>query len=230
MSLPTIVTPTYNITVPSTKQKVKYRPYLVKEEKILLMALESEEYDQIADALEQVVSDCVQTSTFDVSKLASFDIEYLFINIRAKSVGETVDLTVPCPDDQEIEVPFQVNIEKVKVEFQKNHKKTIQLSDDLWIEMKYPKIHDYIKQSDDEMAFMASGIEKMYNSETVWDNATTTKEEFVSFLENLTKKQFVSVREFFQTMPVLRHTMKLKNPKTGYEFTHTLSGMIDFFV
>lgn len=230
MSLPTIVTPTYNITVPSTKQKVKYRPYLVKEEKILLMALESEEYDQIADALEQVVSDCVQTSNFDVSKLASFDIEYLFINIRAKSVGETVDLKASCPDDPEFEVPFQVNIEKVKVEFQKNNEKTIKLSDDLWIEMKYPKIHDYINQSDNEMLFMASCIEKMYDSETVWDNATTTKEEFADFLDNLMKKQFVLVREFFMSMPVLKHTVNLKNPKTGYEFTHTLSGMIDFFV
>jgi len=230
MSLPTIVTPSYNITVPSTKQKVKYRPYLVKEEKILLMALESEEYDQIADALEQVVSDCVLTSNFDVSKLASFDIEYLFINIRAKSVGETVDLKVSCPDDNEIEVPFQINIEKVKVQFQKNNEKTIKLSDDLWIEMRYPKIHDYIKQSDNEMLFMASCIEKMYDSEQVWDNATTTKEEFADFLDNLMKKQFVAVREFFMTMPVLRHTVNLKNPKTGYQFTHTMTGMLDFFV
>lgn len=229
MSLPTIVTPTYNITIPSTKQKVKYRPYLVKEEKILLMALESEDYGQIADALEQVVSDCVQTSTFDVSKLASFDIEYLFVNIRAKSVGEIIDLSVPSPDDEETKIPFQINIEKVKVQFQKNNEKIIKLSDDLWVEMKYLSIHDYLINGESELKLMASGIEKLYNSEQVWDNATTTKEEFVSFLENLTKQQFVSVREFFETMPALRHIVKLKNPKTGYEFDYTMSGMLDFF-
>jgi hypothetical protein len=229
MSLPTITVPTYNITVPSTKQKVKYRPYLVKEEKILLMALESEDYGQIADALEQVVSDCVQTSTFDVSKLASFDIEYLFVNIRAKSVGEIVDLIVPSPDDEETKIPFQINIEKVKVQFQKNNQKIIKLSDDLWVEMRYLSIHDYLINGENELEFMASGIEKLYNSERVWDNATTTKEEFVSFLENLTKQQFVSVREFFETVPALRHTVKLKNPKTGYEFDYTMSGMLDFF-
>ena len=232
MSLPTISIPTYNITVPSTKQKVKYRPYLVKEEKVLLMARESEDQEQIADALESVVASCVQTSTFDASKLASFDIEYLFMNIRAKSVGETIDLTVICPDDDETEVRFQVNIEKVKVAFEKDHQQKIQVTNDLWVEMKYPTIHDYAKQgseSNNPHEIYASGIEKMYNDEDVWDSATTTKEELVEFIGNLPKNEFNKIRKFFETMPSVTHTVKLKNPKTGYEFPYTLSGMTDFF-
>lgn len=232
MSLPTITVPTYNITVPSTKQKVKYRPYLVKEEKILLMALESEDEVQIADALEATVANCIQTANFDATKLSNFDIEYLFMNIRAKSVGEIIDLTVICPDDNETEVNFQINIEKVKVVFQKDHDKTIELRDDLWIEMKYPSIHDYAKsnsEGDNTFEIIASGIEKIYDSEKIWDSATTTKDEFITWIGNLPKQDYVKIRKFFETMPLLTHTVKLKNPKTGHAFSYTMTGMTDFF-
>ena len=176
MSLPTLNVPTYNLTVPSTKQRIKYRPFVVKEEKILLLALESEDDAQIADALKNIVSSCVTTKDFDFNKLASFDVEYIFLNIRAKSVGEIIELFLTCPDDNETEVKVNINVEDIKVKFDKGHSKTVKISDDLWVDLKYPGIDTFLgpqNDLDDTFTFIAKSIEKIYNEEDVWDDSTT---------------------------------------------------------
>jgi len=232
MSLPTLNTPTYNLTVPSTKQRIKYRPFVVKEEKILLMALESEDDNQIADALKSIINACVTTKDFDFDKLATFDIEYIFLNIRGKSVGEVIELIVIAPDDGETEVRININIDDVKVKFDKDHSNKIQLSDDLWVEMKYPGLDSFTKPQEDindTFEFVANSIEKIYNEEDVWDSSTTTSEEFVSFLESMSSKQFNDVQKFFETMPSLKHEVKFTNPNTQVESTYVVEGLANFF-
>ena len=232
MSLPTLNVPTYNLTVPSTKQRIKYRPFVVKEEKILLLALESENDKEIADALRNIVSACVTTKDFDFEKLASFDIEYIFLNIRAKSVGEVIELFLTCPDDNETEVKVNINVDDIKVKFDKGHSKTIKISDDLWVDLKYPGIDTFLGTQDnldDTFTFIAKSIEKIYNEEDVWDDSTTTVDEFVSFLENMSSKQFNDVQNFFQTMPSLKHEVKITNPNTKVESSYTIEGLANFF-
>ena len=232
MSLPTLNVPTYNLTVPSTKQRIKYRPFVVKEEKILLLALESEDDAQIADALKNIVSSCVTTKDFDFNKLASFDVEYIFLNIRAKSVGEIIELFLTCPDDNETEVKVNINVEDIKVKFDKGHSKTVKISDDLWVDLKYPGIDTFLgpqNNLDDTFTFIAKSIEKIYNEEDVWDDSTTTVDEFVSFLENMSSKQFNDVQNFFQTMPSLKHEVKITNPNTKVESSYTIEGLANFF-
>ena len=232
MSLPTLNVPTYNLTVPSTKQRIKYRPFVVKEEKILLLALESEDDVQIADALKNIVSSCVTTKDFDFNKLASFDVEYIFLNIRAKSVGEIIELFLTCPDDNETEVKVNINVDDIKVKFDKGHSKTVKISDDLWVDLKYPSIDTFLgpqNDLDDTFTFIAKSIEKIYNEEDVWDDSTTTVDEFVSFLENMSSKQFNDVQNFFQTMPSLKHEVKIKNPNTKVKSSYVIEGLANFF-
>ena len=232
MSLPTLNVPTYNLTVPSTKQRIKYRPFVVKEEKILLLALESEDDAQIAEALKSIVCSCVTTKDFDFNKLASFDVEYIFLNIRAKSVGEIIELFLTCPDDNETEVKVNINVDDIKVKFDKGHSKTIKISDDLWVDLKYPGIDTFLgpqNNLDDTFTFIAKSIEKIYNEEDVWDDSTTTVDEFVSFLENMSSKQFNDVQNFFQTMPSLKHEVKITNPNTKVESSYTIEGLANFF-
>jgi len=232
MSLPTLNTPTYNLTIPSTKQKIKYRPFVVKEEKILLMALESEDDTQIANALKSIINACVTTKDFDFNKLATFDIEYIFLNIRGKSVGEVIELIVIAPDDGETEVKINVNIDDVKVKFDKDHSSKIQISEDLWVEMKYPGLDSFTKPQediDDTFKFVANSIDKIYNEEDVWDSSTTTPDEFVEFLENMSSKQFNDIQKFFETMPSLKHEVKFINPNTKVESTYVVEGLANFF-
>ena len=232
MSLPTLNVPTYNLTVPSTKQRIKYRPFVVKEEKILLLALESENDQEIAEALKNIVCSCVTTKDFDFNKLASFDIEYIFLNIRAKSVGEIIELFLTCPDDNETEVKVNINVDDIKVKFDKGHSKTVKISDDLWVDLKYPGIDTFLgpqNNLDDTFTFIAKSIEKIYNEEDVWDDSTTTVDEFVSFLENMSSKQFNDVQNFFQTMPSLKHEVKITNPNTKVESSYTIEGLANFF-
>ena len=232
MSLPTLTSPTYELVIPSSKKKVKYRPFMVKEEKILLMALESEDEKQIASALEDIIAACVTTKGFKVKELATFDIEYIFLNIRAKSVGEIVELILTCPDDGETEVKVQVDIEQVKVEFAHGHTNKIKLDENLWIEMKYPGIDSFANPQediDDTFKFVANSVSKIYNDEEVWDSTTTTQDEFVHFIEQLNSKQFADVQKFFDTMPALRHKIKAKNPATEVEFDYVIEGLSNFF-
>ena len=233
MSLPTLNTPTYNLTVPSTKQRIKYRPFFVKEEKVLLMALESEDDTQIAEALKGIVCSCVTTKDFDFNKLATFDIEYLFLNIRGKSVGEVIDLYLTCPDDNVTEVKVSINVEDIKVKFDKDHTKTVKISEDLWVDLKYPGLDSFMdpqENIDDTFAFVAKSIDKIYNEDDVWDDSTTTPEEFVSFLENMSSKQFNALQKFFETMPALSHEVKIVNPNTKVESSYIIQGLSNFFV
>lgn len=233
MSLPTLNTPTYELVIPSTKKKVKYRPFVVKEEKVLLMALESEDDVQIANAIKDIITACVMTKGINVSDLASFDIEYLFLNIRGKSVGESIEMRILCPDDNETEVPIKINIDDIKVEFPEDHESQIQISEDLWVEMKYPGIDLFAVNEDtmdDTFSLIGKSVKKIYNEEDVWDESTTTPEEFVQFIEQMNSKQFAKLQKFFDSMPVLRHTIKVKNPKTKVNSNYTIQGLANFFV
>jgi hypothetical protein len=233
MSLPTLSLPSYELVIPSSKKKVKYRPFMVKEEKILLMALESEDEKQIADALESIIASCIITKGFKVQDLATFDIEYIFLNIRAKSVGEIIELLIPCPDDPETDVKVTIDIEQVNVEFEYGHTNKIKLDDNLWIEMKYPGIDTFANPQediDDSFKFVANSVAKIYNDEEVWDTNTTTEHEYIHFIEQLSSKQFAKLQKFFDTMPSLRHKLKLENPKTGFQFEYVVEGLSNFFV
>jgi hypothetical protein len=232
MSLPSLNTPTYNLTIPSTKQRIKYRPFVVKEEKILLIALESENDQEIADALKSIITACVTTKDFDFNKLATFDIEYIFLNIRGKSVGEVIDLLLTCPDDGETEVKVSFNIDDVKVKFDKEHSNKIQISNDLWVEMKYPGLESFTNPQeniDDAFKFVANSIDKIYNEEDVWDSSTTTVDELVGFLENMSSKQFNDIQKFFESMPSLKHEVKFTNPNTKVESKYVIEGLSNFF-
>ena len=232
MSLPTLNNPTYELVVPSSKKKIKYRPFVVKEEKILLMSLETEDEIQIANAIKDIISTCVSTKGFDVEDLATFDIEYLFLNIRAKSVGEVIELILTCPDDNETQVRVNINIDDISVEFDKNHTNQIKLSEDLWVVMKYPGIDMFATSQeniDDTFTLVAKSISKIYNSEDVWDETTTSEKEFIAFVENMNSKQFNEVQKFFDSMPALKHTVEITNPKTKVTSEYTIEGLSNFF-
>jgi hypothetical protein len=232
MSLPTLNAPTYELVIPSSKKKIKYRPFFVKEEKILLIALESENDVEIANAIKEIISTCVLTKGFKVEELATFDIEYIFLNIRGKSVGEFIEMIITCPDDKETEVPVRINVDDINVQFPEEHTNTIKVSDDLWIEMKYPNIDTFVMQEesiDDTFKLVASSIKKIYNEDDVWDESTTTLDEFVTFVESMNSKQFAEIQKFFDTMPKLSHTFDVKNPKTKVVTPYTIEGLSNFF-
>jgi len=232
MSLPTLNTPTYELVIPSSKKKIKYRPFFVKEEKILLLALESEDDVQIANAIKDIIRACVLTKGVKVEELASFDIEYLFLNIRAKSVGEVIELMFTCPDDNETQVKVSIKIDDIKVQFPEDHTSQIKVSEDLWVEMKYPTIDDFARQEDnveDTFKLVASSIAKIYNEEDVWDKNTTTPQEFLEFVEQMNSKQFAEIQKFFETMPTLRHEIDIKNPKTKNVTPYVIEGLSNFF-
>lgn len=236
MALPTLENPTYELIVPSLNKKIKYRPFTVKEEKVLLIALESEDNTQIADAIKGIIEACVNTGsrrTLKINELATFDIEYLFLNIRARSVGEIIELMLTCPDDNETEIKVSINIEDIQVQFDEEHESTIQLTDDLWIEMGYPGIDSFTGDDDnidDTFEIIAKSIKKIYNEEDVWDRSSAKQSEFVDFVENMNSKQFAKIQKFFDTIPTLKHTIKARNPKTDYEFDYTVEGLSSFFV
>ena len=233
MALPSLNTPTYELTIPSTKKKIKYRPFLVKEEKILLLALESEDDKQISLAMQDLMEACILTKGIKVQDLASFDVEYIFLNIRAKSIGETIDVKLICPDDGTTEVTTQIPIDKIKVKYDKDHTNQIQINDDLWVEMKYPNIDSLAIQEetiDDTFKLISKSIGKIYNEEDVWDSSTTSEKEFEEFIESMNSKQFAKIQTFFETMPSLKHTVKIRNPNTKVESSYTIEGLSNFFM
>ena len=241
MPLPKINTPTYELTLPSNRKKVKYRPFLVREEKILVLALESEDQKQITDAIIQIIGDCLITKNIDVTKLPTFDIEYLFLNVRSKSVGETVEVNVTCPDDGKTKVETSINIDDIKVVKDKNHKLIVQLDDKYSMKLKYPSLDQFIENNFDfemaapnesvsaAMSMLSSCIDMIYDEEESWDASESTKEELDEFIDQLNTKQFQLVEEFFRTMPKLSHTLKVTNPQTGVESEVILEGLASFF-
>ena len=237
MPLPKISTPTYELTIPSSERKIKYRPFLVKEEKILIIAMESQDDKQIAQAVKDVLGSCILTKGISVNKLSTFDIEYLFLNIRGKSVGETVEVLVTCPDDNTTKVPVVVNLDEIKVIRSENHSADISLDGNLSMRMKYPSMGEFVKSNfnvemkvDDTFDMVCSCIEQVYSEEESWAAADCTKKELLEFLEQLDSSQFKKIETFFETMPKLSHTFKVMNPNTKIESDITLEGLNAFFV
>ena len=238
MPLPKIATPTYELELPSTGETIQYRPFLVKEEKILVIALESEDTKQITTAIKGVIKNCIKTRGIKVEQLPTFDIEYLFLNIRGKSVGEEIEVNVICPDDGETEVPIKINIDDIHIQKNDEHDNKIKIGDDLMMVMKYPSLDQFIKSNFDfkeennmERSFdlIASCIDKIYNEEEVWSTADCTKKEVVNFLEQMNSAQFKEIESFFETMPKLSHTVDIVNPKTKKKSTVVLEGLSSFF-
>ena len=239
MPLPKIVTPTYELELPSSGQTIKYRPFLVKEEKVLVLAMESEDTKQITNAIKAVLKSCVQTKGVKVETLPTFDIEYLFLNIRGKSVGETLEVNIICPDDGETTVPVDINLDLIQVEKSDDHSNKIKLDSNLMMEMKYPSLDQFIKnnfdfkeenQMDQSFALIATCIDKIYSEEEVWATADCTKKEVNEFLESMNSSQFKEIEKFFETMPKLQHTVHVTNPKTKVKSEVLLEGLASFFV
>ena len=238
MPLPKIATPTYDMVLPSTKKTVHYRPFLVKEEKLLVLALESEDQKQITAAIKSVIKNCISTRGVKVENLPTFDIEYLFLNIRGKSVGEEVEVLITAPDDGETQIPVKILLDEINVIEPEGHNKTIQLDPSLRMDMKYPSLEQFISNNfgigddmtlDKSFEVIASCIDKIYNEEEVWDSSDVSKKELLEFLEGMNSSQFKEIEKFFETMPKLSHTVEVTNPKTGEKSDVTLEGLSSFF-
>lgn len=236
MPLPKLVTPTYELELPSTGQKIKYRPFLVKEEKILLLAMESEDEKQMTEAVKTILKNCIQTAKIKIEDLALFDIEYLFLNIRGKSVGEEIELNVTCPDDGVTVVPFSIDIDDIKVSKEKDHTNIIDMGGGVSVVMKYPSMDLFIKNNisqnsnvDDVFEIAASCISQVVQGEDVYESSNFSKKELLEFLEGMSTQQFMSIQKFFETMPKLSHTITVKNPETGVDNEVVIEGLASFF-
>ena len=237
MPLPTISTPTYELVLPSSNRKIKYRPFLVKEEKILIIALESQDQKQIATAVKSILSTCILTKGIKVEKLSTFDIEYLFLNVRGKSVGEQIEVMVTCPDDEKTQVPTSINIDSIKVQKTKGHSTDIKLDETYTLKMRYPSLNEFIKSNfaagdinvNDTFDLIASCIDQIYSDEESWTQEDCTSKELVEFLDSLNSSQFKEIEKFFDTMPKLAHKVKVTNPNTQVESEITIEGLQSFF-
>ena len=236
MALPKLNTPTYELEVPSTDEKIKYRPFLVKEEKILMIAMESKDNTQIVNAVKDIVTSCT-FDKLDVANLPMFDVEYIFLQIRAKSVGEISKLKILCPDDKKTYADAEVDLTKVEVQVDDNHSNKIELTDDMGMIMTYPTIDSFSEtglqniNASNMIDVIGSCVLQIYEQkgEKVYEAKDQTKKELVEFIESMNTKQFKQVQAFFDTMPKLKHEIKVKNPKTKKESKVTLQGLNDFF-
>ena len=240
MPLPTITTPTYELSLPSTGKKIKYRPFLVKEEKILILALETRDQNQITNAVKDVLKKCVITRGIKIDDLPTFDIEYLFLNIRAKSIGEDINMIVTCPDDRKTEVDVTVYVDEIKVIKSKEHVKDISLDKDMTLRMKYPSLNQFIETNfdteeesqttvDKTFQLIADCMDTVYTKEDAWESKDYSPNERLEFIEQLSSKQFKQVERFFATMPKLSHTIEVTNPNTKKKSKIVLEGLSDFF-
>ena len=236
MALPKVNTPTYELVVPSTDEKLKYRPFLVKEEKILMIAMEGKEQSGIIEATKEIVKSCT-FGKFDTSKAPIFDVEYIFLNIRAKSVGEVSTVNLRCLDDNKTFVKTDIDLTKVEVEMNKDHTNKVELTEEMGMIMTYPTLDSFseyegtVVNASNMIDIIASCVSQIYDKkgEDVYEAKDSTKQELIDFVEQLNSKQFADVQAFFDTMPKLTHTVKIKNPKTKKESEITLSGLNDFF-
>ncbi len=238
MPLPKIATPSYQLELPSTGETIQYRPFLVKEEKLLVIALESEDTKQITTAIKTVIKNCILTKNIKVEALPTFDIEYLFLNIRGKSVGEEIEVNIICPDDGETQVPVKINLDDIQVQKNDEHSNRIKVDESIMMEMKYPSLDQFIKSNfdfndknamDQSFDLIASCIDKIFTEDEVWAAADVSKKELSDFLESMNSSQFKDIEKFFETMPKLSHTIKVKNPVTEVESEVTLEGLASFF-
>ena len=241
MPLPKIATPSYELELPSTGKTISYRPFLVKEEKLLVIALESEDTKQITNAIKAVIRSCVLTKGIKVESLPTFDIEFLFLNIRGKSVGEDIDLKLICPDDEKTEVNVSISLDDIKVQKPEGHSNQIKLDNNLMMELKYPSLNEFIKNNfdpndstrnpmDQSFDLIGSCIDKIYSEDEVWAADDCSKKEINEFLDSMNSNQFKEVEKFFETMPKLSHTVKVYNPTTKVESDVVLEGLASFFV
>ena len=239
MPLPKINTPTYEMTLPSTGKKIRYRPFLVREEKILIMAMESENMSDITNAIVQILGECILTENVKVEDLATFDIEYLFLNVRARSVGETVDVNITCPDDEETQVEMTIDLDTIKIQKTRGHKNIIKLDDNLSMKLRYPSLQQFVENNfetvdglsevSQSLSMIASCIDMIYNQEESWEASDYSKKELDDFIGQLNTKQFKEIEKFFTTMPKLSHEVTITNPNTNVESTVVLEGLSSFF-
>lgn len=236
MALPVMQTPLYEMTIPSTKRVVKFRPFLVKEEKALLIAQQSEDASVMLNTLKQVIVACVQD--IDVEKLAMFDFEYIFTQLRARSVGEYSELTYNCLEckDPKAKMNVDVDLTKLEVKFDEAHTDTIDLFDEVGVKMKYPGLTmmsklEKLSDSDVESAFdiIANCIEFIYDGDKVYPIAEQSRQEVDDFLGKLTRHQLNKIQEFFKTMPKLEHSLEFDCPVCKFHHKHTVRGMQNFF-
>ena len=236
MALPKLNTPTYELEIPSTDEKIQYRPFLVKEEKILMMALETKDNAQIVNAVKDIVNECTFNKV-NISNMPMFDTEYIFLQIRSKSVGEVSKLKLLCPDDKKTYADVELDLNEVKVQVGDDHTNKIELTDDMGIIMTYPSIDSFADSGIQDinatnmLDVIGTCILQIYEQkgEKVYEAKDQTKKELTEFIEQLNTKQFQDVQKFFDTMPRLKHTIKIKNPKTKKTSEVTLSGLNDFF-
>jgi len=240
MPLPTIATPTYELILPSTGKKIKYRPFLVKEEKILILALESQDQSEITNAVKDVLKKCIMTRGIKVDSLPTFDIEYIFLNIRAKSIGESIKVVVKCPDDGVTEVPVTIYVDEIEVSKPEGHTTDIVLDKTMTLRMKYPSLSQFIESNFDvsmtpeetvEKTFkvIADCMDTVFTAEDAWEAKDYTAKERLAFIEQLNSKQYKDVERFFSTMPKLSHSVEVENPNTGVKNIVVLEGLADFF-
>jgi hypothetical protein len=239
MPLPKINTPTYEMTLPSTGKKIRYRPFLVREEKILIMAMESENMSDITNAIVQILGECILTENVKVEDLATFDIEYLFLNVRARSVGETVDVNITCPDDEETQVEMTIDLDTIKIQKTRGHKNIIKLDDNLSMKLRYPSLQQFVENNfetvdglsevSQSLSMITSCIDMIYNQEESWEASDYSKKELDDFIGQLNTKQFKEIEKFFTTMPKLSHKIVVKNPVTKVESEVVLEGLASFF-
>ena len=237
MPLPKIVTPTHELTLPSNGKKITYRPFLVKEEKILILAIESNSLKDISRAIKDVLRNCILTKGVKVDELPTFDIEYLFLNIRARSIGESIELVVTCPDDRETKVNVTVYIDEVQVKTNEEHNIDIKIDDTYTMRMKYPSLDEFIDEnfnfdgqaSDNSFEIIASCIDMVFSEDEAWESKDCTKKELTQFVEQLNSAQFKEIEKFFDTMPQLSHDIEVENPKTKVKSTIKLEGLASFF-
>jgi len=236
MALPQVVLPTYELELPSNGKKIKYRPFVVKEEKLLLLALETNDEKQIEEAVKTTLKGCIQTRV-KIENLAIFDLEYIFLQIRAVSVGEIVEMKVTCKDDNTTKVQYNLNLSEVNVIKPEGHSNKIMLSDDMGVIMKYPQWNDFIigsvmgqsPSAEGIIEIIADCVDQIFDGEDVYDSSTTSKKEFFQFIENLTNAQFEKIQEFFQSCPRLEHKFTVINPNTGEPSEFVLTGLSNFF-
>ena len=238
MPLPSLSIPTYETELPSTGKKIKYRPFLVKEEKLLLLAMDSEEEKTIEDAVKDILKACIQTRGIKIENLATFDLEFLFLKIRSVSAGEEVKMKVTCQDDNETQVTVAINTDEVTVDKPENHSNKIMLQEDVGMIMKYPGINQFVNitllnkdlaTTEEVFTLVAKCVDQIFQGDEVWETSDMKLEEVVTFLEGMTQQQFEKVQEFFETMPILRHQFEVTNPNTGKVSVFTLEGLQSFF-
>ncbi len=240
MPLPEITVPHFDLVLPSSKKKIKFRPFIVKEEKLLIIALESRDPKQVTTAIKQVLSNCILTRGVKIDQLPSFDIEYLFLNIRAKAIGEAIELNVTCGDDGETKVPVTLFVDEIQVQYPEGHTDKIDMENGYHWKMNYPSLNQFIENNFDvsdkssenverSVKLIASCIDSVYNNDDCWMASDSTEKELISYVENLTPRQYKKIENFFKTMPKLSHTITVVNPNTGNENSVVLEGLSDFF-